>query len=162
MVYNQKEDNSIKEAANLAAACKTMGITSITVPYADESKLVETYAQLIASGKIDCILFSKDTLLVKHLQEISQLIIKKKIIAITIDEGSIDASILGLSLSHTDLGLVLAKTAVRILRGEKKPSEIEPATTEKYMVMVNLKVAKAVGVKIPVDLIRSANKVIKE
>jgi putative ABC transport system substrate-binding protein len=161
MIYNQNEDNSKKEAVNLTSACKAMGLSSVAVPYADENGLLDSFNTLIKS-KIDCVLFTKDTLVVKHMADIVPLITSKKIKAVTIDEGSLDASIIGISIDMSALGVVLSNIALDILKNGKKPSDIAPKAMEKFMLIVNLKEAKAVGVNIPVELISTANKVIKE
>jgi putative ABC transport system substrate-binding protein len=162
MVYNQNEDQSRRDVEMLSKDCKTLGIKSITLAYTDEKMLVETYKKLIDQNP-DCVIISKDTLVVKHLGEIKPLVYGKKIVCLGLDDASAtgDVSIVAFALDMSELGVDIAKKTVEILKG-KKPADIPASGLDKFFVTVNLKAAKAVGINIPVEIIRSANKVIKE
>jgi len=58
-------------------------------------------------------------------------------------------------------GIQAARIMSDVLGGKKKIEEIVPQPVEKQIVYVNLDAAKRLGIKIPLDLLKSANIVIK-
>jgi putative ABC transport system substrate-binding protein len=68
--------------------------------------------------------------------------------------------ILSLSPSPTEQGEAAARFAARLLRGDN-PSSIPPEVPKLVELVLNLKEANALGMKVPMDLITDATRVIK-
>lgn len=68
--------------------------------------------------------------------------------------------ILSLAPSATEQGEAAAKLTARILRGEN-PASIPAEVPKLVELVLNLKEAGAMGIKVPFDLITDATKVIK-
>jgi putative ABC transport system substrate-binding protein len=64
-------------------------------------------------------------------------------------------------LDYFLIGESAGKKAVQVLKG-KKPGDIPWGPAEKFSLVVSEKAAKTQGIAIPSDLLKKANKVIKE
>ena len=84
-------------------------------------------------------------------------------LALALDDAPADRdlAVISLTAGNEEVGMLLGKKAVEILKG-KKPAEIKMEALDKFYVTVNLKVAKIIGINIPVDVVRTANRIIKE
>lgn len=162
MMYNEKEDNAKKEMAMLIQGCKNLKLQSKTFPYSNENAITNTFKKMLDSG-VECIVIPKDTLLAQHMDEIKPQIYAKKMLALALDDAPADRdlAVISLTAGNEEVGMLLGKKAVEILKG-KKPAEIKMEALDKFYVTVNLKVAKIIGINIPVDVVRTANRIIKE
>lgn len=81
-------------------------------------------------------------------------------IAATIGGGEGAGVVLTIAANAHEQGREAARMAVRVLRGEK-PSSIAPGQPRKVDMIINLKEATEMGLKVPFDLLTAATKVIK-
>ncbi len=92
---------------------------------------------------------------------VSQVIRKEKIPAVSImGIGEESGAIMILTPDPHEQGKVAAEMVMRILKGEP-PSSIPVERPKKIDMIINLKEASAIGLKIPIDILTSATKVIK-
>lgn len=71
-----------------------------------------------------------------------------------------DGILCGIAESGEVQGYEAAKIAVQILQG-KKPTDFQVVIPTKGLVIINMKTAEKLGIKIPFDVIESANKIIE-
>jgi len=84
---------------------------------------------------------------------------RKPILAVT-SKFLARGAVAGILSDHADLGFVQAKMIDRIIKGENA-GDIPPVEPTGYLLMLNLKKAKELGIKFAPDLIESASRVIK-
>lgn len=75
-------------------------------------------------------------------------------------DWAIKGSLLSFGASYYNMGRQAARIVDRIFRGEK-PSNIAAERANKYDLMVNLRMAKAIGLAIPPETLKKADKVIR-
>lgn len=162
MIFNANEDNAKRDKDNLEKGCKKFGIECITLPYTEEAKLVETFQQLADMG-IKCIVFPKDTLVIKHLEEIKKIIYANQILTIAADTVPVGmaGAALCIAAPPDKVGMLAGDKIAQILKG-KKPSQIPIEGLKNFEVWLNMVVAKKINLNVPTAVVRMANKIITE
>jgi putative ABC transport system substrate-binding protein len=74
----------------------------------------------------------------------------------TVEKGAL----LGVTANLQEVGKLCGAKAAQVLRGAK-PSDVPIETLKHFEVAINMKTATASGVKIPMDLLQSASRVIR-
>jgi putative ABC transport system substrate-binding protein len=69
--------------------------------------------------------------------------------------------LLTLSAKAQEQGRRAAEIAAQLLQGKSSPAEIPPLSPREIEFIVNLREARAMGLKIPLEVITSASKVIR-
>lgn len=161
MIFNAKEENAVRDVENIEKDCERLGIKSIIIPYTEEEKIVTTFKKLIDIG-IDCLLFPKDTLQVKYLNELNSIIYDNKVLAFGLEASFCerDSAVLAFAAPTYKVGLIAGKKAVEVLNG-KNPSDIPVEGLDKFDIYLNTRVAKKIHMNIPVNILKIASEVIK-
>jgi putative ABC transport system substrate-binding protein len=72
-----------------------------------------------------------------------------------------DEGLMTYSVSENDLARRAATYVDKILKGGAKPADLPVEQPTKFELMINLKAAKQIGLSIPSNLLRRADKVVK-
>jgi putative ABC transport system substrate-binding protein len=95
-----------------------------------------------------------------HLPKIVQKANELKIPTAAMLEGAEDLVVLTVSASPQEQGKNVADMARKILGGVK-PADIPPRDPEQIDIIINVKLAKSIGLEVPADLISIATRVIE-
>jgi putative ABC transport system substrate-binding protein len=157
IVYNELEPDSVRQAEELVQLESQYGFQTVKISV----KKSEDARKLVFAGKADAVLISVSSVINESIDTIIKAAHNAKIPTVSQTGGTAEHGvILSLAPSATEQGEVAGRIAVRILRGES-PASI-PAEVPKLVEMVlNLKEAGVLGIKVPFDLITDATKVIK-
>mgnify|MGYP001038284869 CR=1 FL=1 len=113
-------------------------------------------------GRVDSIFITGATTVGKGLKDIVEVATKSKIPTVAHLADRAEKGVLVVASANPfKLGELAGKKAAQILRGAR-PSDIPIETLKSYEIAVNLKIANAMGIKIPATLLKAATKVIKE
>jgi putative ABC transport system substrate-binding protein len=144
---------------SVETAAASLGVQAITVPVrtaADITSAVEDFARRPNGG-----LILPTGFLSSELSLIADLALRNRVPSVGArDEFARGGGLLSYG-SLIDVQMRQAATYVhRILRGEK-PADLPVQQADKYMLVINLKTAKALGLTIPVTLLGLADEVIE-
>ncbi len=157
VVYNELEADSARQADELAQLESVYGFQTvrIVVKKTDEAK------KLVFTGKADAVLITVSAVVNEAIEAVVKNAHAAKIPTISQLGGTAEHGvILSLSPSATEQGEAAGRMAARVLKGEN-PASIPGEVPKLVELVLNLKEAVAMGLKIPIDLISDATKVIK-
>jgi putative ABC transport system substrate-binding protein len=125
------------------------------VKRADEAR------KLVFTGKADAVLISVSAAVNEAIESVVKNAHAAKIPTISQLGGTAEHGvILSLAASATEQGEAAGRMTARLLRGEN-PAGIPAEVPKLVELVVNLKEAGAIGIKVPFDLITDATRVIK-
>jgi len=159
-IYNAGDANSAKSVSWVRDAMKKYGLEFIEVPVSTSAEVYMAAQSLV--GRVDAIFIVSDNTVVSAFESVVKVCNEKNI---PLFGGGVESvargAIAALGFNYFDVGYTAGLKAVQILKGEKKAGEIPSSLTKKLMLVLNLKAAKAQGVKIDEKYIKMAEKVIK-
>lgn len=157
VVYNEQEPDSVKQATELAQFERQYGFETVRLPV----KKADDARKLVLTGKADAVLISVSATVNESLDAIVKSAHAAKIPAVSQIGGTAEKGVvLSLAPSATEQGEAAARLAARMLRGDN-PASMPMEIPKLVELVVNLKEAGALGIKVPFDLITDATKVIK-
>jgi putative ABC transport system substrate-binding protein len=159
-IYNAGDANSLVHIKEMKEAAKKLGVELIEATVSTSAEILQA-AQFL-SGKVQAINITSDNTAVSAFEAIVKVCNEKKIPLFAGDVGSVPrGAIAAYGLDYFSIGHSAGKKAAQILKGEK-PGNIPWGQAEKFSLVVSEKAAKAQGVIIPSELLKNADKVIKE
>lgn len=157
VVYNDQEPDSVKQVEELGRLESQYGFQTVRMPI----KRPDEASKLVFAGTADLVLISVSAVANEALETILKIAHASKTPTLSqLSDTAEKGVVLSLAPSAIEQGETAGKLTARILRGEK-PAEIRPETPKSVELVVNLKEAGAIGLKVPIDLITDATKVIK-
>jgi len=157
VVYNESEPDSVKQADELSQLEGQYGFQTVRMPV----KKTDDARKLVFAGKADAVFISVSAAANEALDSIVKAAHGSKIPTVSqMSETADKGVILSLAPSPSEQGETAAKMAARVLKGAN-PASIPPVVPKLVELVVNLKEANAIGLKVPMDLITDATQVIK-
>ena len=157
VVYNEAEPDSARQAEELAQLENQYGFQSVRMPI----KKMDDARRLAFSGKADAVFISVSAAANEALDAIIKNAHGARIPTISQTGGTAEKGvILSLAPSPIEQGEAVARICARLLKGDN-PSSISPEVPKLVELVLNLKEANALGLKVPKDLIAGATRVIK-
>ncbi len=157
IVYNELEPDSVRQAEELSQLEGQYGFQTVrmAVKKPDDAK------KLVFTGKADAVLISVSAAVNEAIETVVKNAHAAKIPTISQMGGTSEHGvILSLAPSATEQGEAAAKLVARMLRGDN-PAGIPAEMPKLVELVLNLKEAGSIGIKVPFDLITDATKVIK-
>ncbi len=157
VVYNEQEPDSVRQADELAQLESQYGFQTVRMAI----KRSEDAGKLMFAGRADAVFISASATVNMAIDVIVKAAQAANVPTISETGGTAEHGvILSLAPSATEQGAAAARLTARILRGEK-PSGIPAEFPKQVDLILNLKEAGALGIKVPFDLITDATQVIK-
>jgi putative ABC transport system substrate-binding protein len=157
IVYNESEPDSMKQVEELVQLESQYGFQTVKMPI----KKVDDARKLTFAGKVDAVLISVSAAANEAIDSIVKSAHETKIPTVSQTGGSAEKGvILTLAASPVEQGEAAARIVARLLKGEKSAS-IPPQVPKLVELVLNLKEANVMGLKVPIDLLTDATKVIK-
>jgi putative ABC transport system substrate-binding protein len=157
VVYNEQEPDSVRQANELTQLESQYGFQTVRMAVrksADAGKLVFT-------GKADAVFISVSAAVNEAIDVVVKTAHDAKLLTISQTGGTAEHGvILSLAPSATEQGEAAARLAARMLKGEN-PKGIPAEFPKRVELVLNLKEAGELGIKVPFDLITDAARVIK-
>jgi len=157
--FNPGETNSVASVEALKAAAKDMGIKIVTSAAPRSSDVMIAAKQLV--GKVDAIYCPIDNTIISAFESVVKVGIDAQIPVFAGDTDSVKrGAVAAVGYNYHDLGRQTGDIVVRILKGEK-PGDISVKMAKGTNLVVNLKMARKMGVTVPNSALERTTQVIK-
>lgn len=156
-LFNPAETNAVIEEADRAA--RSMGLKVVALPVRAESDIPERLREL--QGKADVLWMIADSTVYtpRSTEFILQESMKREIPFVGLSARYVKAGALfAISWDYADMGVQAAELAYRLLSGAS-PAAVAPVTPRKLPLEINLRSARALGIKIPRRILDQAEQV---
>lgn len=162
-IYNAGEANSVVQIEVAKEVCKELGLNLIEVTVSNSSEVLMA-AQSLA-GRVDAIYIVTDNTVVSALSSVIKVCNQEKIVLILADPSTVDKGALAsYGIDYFSLGKKSGEIAIQIIKGAK-PSDIPIQTItdpKDLQFVVNLDTAKIIGISISEEILKTADKIIKD
>lgn len=162
-IYNAGEANSVVQIEVTKEVCKELGLNLIEVTVSNSSEVLMA-AQSLA-GRVEAIYIVTDNTVVSALESVIKVCNQEKIVLILADPSTVDKGALAsYGIDYFSLGKKSGEIAVKIIKGAK-PSDIPIQTItdpKDLQFVVNLDTAKTIGISVSEEILKTADKIIKD
>lgn len=161
-VHRKREPNSTIQFNNMVKEGKRWGLTIIEIAPVKVSEAEEFCKRYV--DKVDAFYMANDTLIQGGGEEFVIKIANqhKKMTLSGNKSGVLKGGLVGDIADFYSIGYIAGEKAVSILLHGKKPTNLVTETQRGSFVLVNLKTAKHLGIKVPEEILSIAKVVIKD
>ncbi len=163
-VYTSSEANAVKLAEIAKKSCEELGIEFISTTVTNSAEVKQAVQSII--GRIDGLYISTDNTVVSALGAITEVAMKNKVPIMSADPSSAETFevIAAWGFDYYKMGRATGKMVAEILNGAKPENIATRFMTDPSDVdlLINLDVAKKLGLTFPQDIIDVANKIVED
>jgi putative ABC transport system substrate-binding protein len=162
-IYTSSEENAVVLAGIVKQACKELGIEFVETTVSKSSEVKQAVQAIIR--RVDALYISTDNTVVSAMSAVADVAMKAKVPIMSADPSSAEnyPVLAAWGFDYYKMGRTTGKLVVEILNG-KKPEQIPTrfmTKTSDVDLLINLDVAKKLGLTFPKDIVKSANKVVE-
>lgn len=158
-LYNPSETNSVLQVGVLRETARKLGLELVEAPVASTAEVRP--AALALAPKVDAIFIFSDSTVTTDIFAIQEASEKHRIPNFTGVSASVHRGALAaFGIDYFLAGYAAGKKAALVLRGVN-PGHIPWDLAEHFGLVINQKAAKALGIVIPADMLRIADKVVE-
>ncbi|WP_374045076.1 ABC transporter substrate-binding protein [Geobacter sp. AOG2] len=162
-IYTSSEENAVVLAGVVKQACKELGIEYVETTVSKSSEVKEATQSIIR--RVDALYISTDNTVVSAMSAVADVAMKNRVPIMSADPSSAESHpiLAAWGFDYYKMGRVTGKMIVEILKG-KKPEQMPTrfmTKTSDIDLLVNLDVAKKLGLTIPKDIVKNANKIVE-
>lgn len=160
-IYTSSEENAVVLAGIVKQVCKEMNIEFVETTVTKSSEVKQAVQAIIR--RVDALYISTDNTVVSAMSAVAEVAMKNKVPIMSADPSSSESYdvLAAWGFDYYKMGRATGKMIVEILKG-KKPEQIPTRFMTKHSdvdLMINLDVAKKLGLTVPKDIVKSANKI---
>jgi len=160
IVANPDDPSDGLTVARLPAAAHDLGVVFQVFEVRDVTRLDAVSAEVVGAG-VQALFVGPGPTLVSGRAEITKMVARLRLPAMYAFREFADAGgLMSYGPSLTDVHRQSARLAVRILKGER-PADLPIELPTRYELIVNLRIAKALGLTIPDSFLLLADEVIE-
>jgi len=161
-IYTSSEENAVVLAGIVKQVCKEKGIEFIETTVSKSAEVKQATQAIIR--RVDALYISTDNTVVSAMSAVSEVAMKAKVPIMSADPSSAEnyPVLAAWGFDYYKMGRTTGKVVIEILKG-KKPEQIPTKFMTKASdvdLLINLDVAKKLGLTVPADVLKSANKVV--
>jgi putative ABC transport system substrate-binding protein len=162
-IYTSSEENAVVLAGIVKQACKELGIEFVETSVSKSAEVKQAVQAII--GRVDALYISTDNTVVSAMSAVADVALKARVPIVSADPSSAEnyPILAAWGFDYYKMGRTTGKLVAEILNG-KKPEQIPiqfMTKTSDVDLLINLDVAKKLGLTIPKDIVKNANKVIE-
>lgn len=162
-IYTSSEENAVVLAGIVKQACKELGIEFVETTVSKSSEVKQAVQAIIR--RVDALYISTDNTVVSAMSAVTDVAMKARVPIMSADPSSAEnyPVLAAWGFDYYKMGRATGKLVVQILKG-KKPEQIPTqfmTRTSDIDLLINLDVAKKLGLVFPKDILKSANKVVE-
>lgn len=162
-IYTSSEENAVVLAGIVKQACKELNIEFVETTVSKSSE-VKQAVQAIAR-RVDALYISTDNTVVSAMSAVTDVAMKAKIPVMSADPSSAEnyPVLAAWGFDYYKMGRTTGKMVIEILNGkspEQMPTQFMTKTSDVDL-LINLDVAKKLGLTFPKEVLKSANKVVE-
>ena len=151
VLYTSSEDNSILQAKITRKAIEALGLKYVEVTVSSTNDVQQATQSIV--GQCDAIYIPTDNTFASAMPIVNGVTVQSKTPVICGEAGMVEGGGLAtLGINYRDLGYQTGLMAVKVLKGEAKPSDMPIETARGFDFAINGTVAKEIGLEIPADL----------
>lgn len=160
-IYTSSEENAVVLANIVKQVCKEKHIEFVESTVTKSAEVKQATESIIR--RVDAIYISTDNTVVSAMSAVSEVAMKNKVPIMSADPSSSETYdvLAAWGFDYYKMGRATGKLVNEILKG-KKPEQIPTrfmTQASDVDLMLNLDVAKKLGLKVPADLVKTANTV---
>jgi len=164
IVYTEGEPNAEFQTQDFKKAAEQLGLKVLTATVTKECKtnaeVAEATNKLV--GKVDVLVAHQDTSISRYGKGMIDVAIANNIPTyVTLGQLLSEGAMFSLGIDFAALGTLSGEQALKILKQNIKPGDIPIETDNNYSLTINISAAKKIGVVIPVQVLKSASKLVK-
>ncbi|MBT0651899.1 ABC transporter substrate-binding protein [Geomobilimonas luticola] len=162
-IYTSSEENAVVLAGVVKQVCKTMGIEFVETTVSKSAEVKQAVQSIIR--RVDALYISTDNTVVSAMSAVTDVAMKNKVPVMSADPSSAESHpvLAAWGFDYYKMGRATGKMVAEILKG-KKPAQIPTRFMTKASdvdLLINLDVAKKLGLTVPKDIVKTANKVVE-
>jgi putative ABC transport system substrate-binding protein len=162
-IYTSSEENAVVLAGIVKQVCKELNIEFVETTVSKSSEVKQAVQAIIR--RVDALYISTDNTVVSAMSAVSDVAMKAKVPIMSADPSSAEnyPVLAAWGFDYYKMGRTTGKLVVEILKG-KKPEQIPTqfmTKTSDVDLLINLDVAKKLGLTFPKEIVKSANKVVE-
>ena len=162
-VYTSSEENAVVLAEVVKQACKELGLDYVETTVSKSAEVKQAVQSIIR--RVDALYISTDNTVVSAMSSVAEVAMKNRVPIMSADPSSAESYpvLAAWGFDYYKMGRVTGKMVTEILKG-KKPEQMPTrfmTNTADIDLLVNLDVAKKLGLTIPKDILKSANKIVE-
>ena len=162
-IYTSSEENAVVLAGIVKQVCKELNIEFVETTVSKSSEVKQAVQAIIR--RVDALYISTDNTVVSAMSAVSDVAMKAKVPIMSADPSSAEnyPVLAAWGFDYYKMGRTTGKLVVEILNG-KKPEQIPTqfmTKTSDVDLLINLDVAKKLGLKFPEEILKSANKIVE-
>jgi len=160
MLSNPKEKQATLGVEEFKALQDKFGYTLVVGDFTNADEL-ENAMRAFDEAKVDAVMCTSASMILTNAEAVGNAFMARKLPSLTPILGVAQKGVLiGLGANYGKIGEKVGEIAVKILKGAK-PNDIPTAILEKFDMIVNLKSANKMGVKVPVKLLKMATEIVE-
>jgi len=162
-IYTSSEENAVVLAGIVKQACKELGIEYVETTVSKSSEVKQAVQAIIR--RVDALYISTDNTVVSAMSAVADVAMKAKVPIMSADPSSAEnyPVLAAWGFDYYKMGRTTGRLVADILKG-KNPEQIPTqfmTKTSDVDLLINLDVARKLGLKFPAEIIKSANKVVE-
>jgi putative tryptophan/tyrosine transport system substrate-binding protein len=162
-IYTSSEENAVVLAAVVKQVCKDLGIEFVETTVSKSAEVKQATQAIIK--RVDALYISTDNTVVSAMSAVTDVAMKNKVPVMSADPSSAESHpvLAAWGFDYYKMGRTTGKMVAEILKG-KKPEQLPTRFMTKASdvdLLINLDVAQKLGLTVPKDLIKTANKVVE-
>ena len=162
-IYTSSEENAVVLAGVVKQVCKDLGIEFVETTVSKSAEVKQAVQAIIR--RVDALYISTDNTVVSAMSAVADVAMKNKVPIMSADPSSAETFpvLAAWGFDYYKMGRATGKMVAEILQG-KKPEQMPTRFMTKASdvdLLINLDVAKKLGLTIPKDIVKTANKVVE-
>lgn len=157
-IFNSSEINSTYQIELLKKAASAAGVEVVEASVSSVNDIQQAVASL--KGKVGGIYLPTDNIIASAVPVLMKSVFEAGIPTVAGEGGMVRAGVLAsIAVDYYTLGKMTGAMGADILDGKKKPADMPIQSQKAEKVLVNLKTAETMGIKIPEDILKTAEAV---
>jgi putative tryptophan/tyrosine transport system substrate-binding protein len=159
-VYTSSEENAVVLAGVVKQACKDLHIEYVETTVSKSSEVKQAVQAIIR--RVDALYISTDNTVVSALSAVTDVAMKAKVPVMSADPSSAEKFpvLAAWGFDYYKMGRATGKMVADILKGKQMPTRFMTQASDVDL-LINLDVAKKLGLTVPQDLVKTANKLVQ-
>jgi putative ABC transport system substrate-binding protein len=162
-IYTSSEENAVVLAGVVKQVCKELKIEFVETTVSKSAEVKQAVQAII--GRVDALYISTDNTVVSAMSAVTDVAMKAKVPVMSADPSSAETYpvLAAWGFDYYKMGRTTGKMVAEILHG-KKPEQMPTqfmTKTSDVDLLINLDVARKLGLKFPAEIVKSANKVVE-
>jgi len=162
-IYTSSEENAVVLAGVVKKACQDLGIQYVETTVSKSAEVKQATQSIIR--RVDALYVSTDNTVVSAMSALTDVAMKNKVPVMSADPSSAESHpvLAAWGFDYYKMGRATGKMVAEILKG-KKPEQLPTRFMTKASdvdLLVNLDVAKKLGLTVPAAIAKNANKVVE-